>query len=72
MATTIQISEKLRDALEARKLSDRESYEKVIWDLFEDSMELSENTKAEIEISRAEIRKGKFKTLAQIKRELDL
>jgi len=70
MATTVQISEKLRDNLAARKIYDKESYEEIIWDLLEDSMELSEETKKEIEEARASIKTGKTYTLAQIKKEL--
>ncbi len=70
MATTIQISSKLKEALETRKLSDKESYEAVIWDLFEDSMELSNDVKKEISSARTEIKKGKFRTLSQVKEDL--
>ena len=72
MATTIQISEKLLDTLKKRKMRARESYEEVIWDLLEDTMELSEQTKRDIEESRKQIKEGKFKTLSQIKKELRL
>ena len=72
MATTIQISEKLLDTLKKRKMRERESYEEVIWDLLEDTMELSEQTKRDIEESRKQIKEGKFKTLSQIKKELRL
>jgi hypothetical protein len=68
--TTIAISERLRATLAKRKFSDKESYESVIWDLIEDTMELSEETKRELEESREEIRKGHFKTLAQVRKEL--
>ena len=70
--TTIQISKDLQEKLEARKIFDRESYEEVISDLLEDTMELSEETKKELEQARAEIKAGKFKTLGQIKREFGL
>ncbi|MEK6948952.1 MAG: hypothetical protein AABX34_01930, partial [Nanoarchaeota archaeon] len=63
MATTIQISNKLVEQLKNRKMYNKESYEEVIWDLIEDTMELSEETKKHIEQSRAEIRAGKYKTL---------
>ena len=33
MATTIQVSEELLDELKIRKISDKESYEEIIWDL---------------------------------------
>jgi len=36
----------------------------------EDTTELSEETKKDIEKSRKEIKQGKFKTLAQVKKEL--
>jgi len=72
MATTIQISEDLRHALEKRKLESRDTYEEVIWDLLEDTMELSEETKRSIERARKEIAAGKFVTLAQVKKKLGL
>ncbi|PIN75431.1 hypothetical protein COV18_03375 [Candidatus Woesearchaeota archaeon CG10_big_fil_rev_8_21_14_0_10_37_12] len=72
MATTIQISEELQKDLNKRKLFDRETYEEVIWDLIEDGMELSEETKRDIERSRAEIKQGRIHTLEQVKRELGL
>ena len=72
MVTSIQISEKLQDELMNRKLFDRETYEEVIWDIIEDTTELSEETKREIEEARAEIKKGKFYTLEQVKKELRL
>ncbi|VVB80836.1 Uncharacterised protein [uncultured archaeon] len=72
MATTIQISEELQTELNKKKLFGRETYEEVIKDLMEDSMELSDETKLEIEKSRAEIKAGKYKTLSQAKKELGL
>lgn len=69
MATTIQVSEQLVNTLKKRKQYDRESYEEVIWDLVEDSMEISEETKKELAEARAEIKKGKFYTLEQVKKE---
>ena len=72
MATTIQVSEELAQELKSKKLYDKESYEEVIWDLIEDSKELSEETKRNIEESRAEIKAGKFWTHAQVKKELGL
>jgi len=72
MATTIQISENLLQTLKKRKMSEKESYEEVIWDLLEDTMELSEQTKKDIGESRKQIKEGKFKSLSQIKKELKL
>ena len=70
--TTIQISRELQKKLEARKLSLNESYENVIEDLLEDTMELSEETKNEIGQSRKEYKEGKVHKWAHIKRELKL
>ena len=72
MATTIQISENLLQTLKKRKMSEKESYEEVIWDLLEDTMELSEQTTKDIGESRKQIKEGKFKSLSQIKKELKL
>ena len=72
MATTIQISKELKNELSKKKFSDRETYESIIWDLLEDTMELSEKTKKEIEESRAEIKAGKVFSLSQIKKELKI
>ena len=52
MATTIQVSAKLQQQLNKMKMSERETYEDIIWDLLEDRMELSEQTKRNIEQSR--------------------
>jgi len=72
MATSIQISEDLQKELIKRKFSDKETYEEVIWDLVEDSRELNEETKKEIALARAEIKKGKFHSLAEVKKQMGL
>jgi len=72
MPTTIQISEDLQEELSKRKFFVRETYEEVIWDLIEDTLELGEETKRDIEEARIEIQEGKTKTLAQVKKELEL
>lgn len=72
MATTIQVSEELLQELKNRKLYEKESYEEVIWNLIEDSMELNEETKQDIEISRKEFKEGKSTSLEQLKKELRL
>ena len=70
--TTIQISKELQEKLEARKISDRESYEDVIADLLEDTLELSEETKKHLRRSEKDIKEGKTYTLEQIKKEFRL
>ena len=72
MVTSIQISEDLRSELQKRKLTEKETYEGVIWDLLEDSLELSEETKKSVAKARSEIRAGKTRTLAEVKKELGL
>ncbi len=72
MATSIQISENLQKELIKRKFFDKETYEEVIWDLVEDSRELSEETKQEIALARVEIKEGRFHSMADVKKELGL
>jgi predicted transcriptional regulator len=72
MATTIQISEGLQKELISRKLSDKETYEEVIWDMIEDSKDMTEETKKEIADARAEIKAGRFYTMAEVKKELGI
>jgi len=72
MATSIQISENLQKELVKIKLFDKETYEEVIWNLIEDSQELSEQTKRELAQARAEIKAGKYHTMAEVKKELGL
>ena len=72
MVTTIQISNNLQGELSKRKLFDRETYEEVIWNLMEDTMELNEQTKKEIEQARAEIRNRKYVKLDEAKKRLGI
>ena len=69
MDTTIQVSKELVNILNKRKFNLRESYEDIIWDLLEDTMELSDETKREIEEARKEIKEGRFVSLEDIKRK---
>lgn len=72
MVTTIQVSTELQKALQEKKLYEKESYEEVIWDLLEDTMELSEETKRNMAEARKEIAEGKFYTLEEVKKRLVL
>jgi len=72
MVTTIQVSEDLRKELQKRKVHNNDTYEEIIWDLLEDTIELSEVTKKEIMKAEEDIRSGRTKTLEQIKKELSL
>ena len=71
-STTIQISSDLQQELNKMKLFNRETYEEVIWNIIEDTKELSEQTKNDIAISRKEISEGKFVTLSDLKKKYDL
>ncbi len=70
MVTTIQVSEDLQKELQKRKLYEKEAYEEVIWELLEDTMELSEETKRNMAKARKEIAEGKFYTLEEVKKKL--
>jgi len=72
MTTTIQISDELRDLLSKRKLYDKETYEDVIWDLVEDTMELSQQALKNIKEAEEDIKHGRVYTHDEIKKELDL
>jgi len=70
--TTIQISSNLQQELNKMKLFNRETYEEVIWNIIEDTKELSEQTKKDIILSRKEISEGKFITLSDLKKKYNL
>lgn len=72
MATTIQISEELKDILSKRKMFEKETYEEVIWDLIEDVLELSKETQNNIELAQEDIKEGRIYTHEEIKKELKL
>lgn len=72
MTTTIQISSDLQQELSKRKISDRDTYEEIIWDILEDTLELNEQTKKDIEEARNEIADGKGIPLEEVKRKLNL
>ncbi len=64
--TTIQISKDLLQDLKSRKMYDKESYEDIIKDLLEDTMELSEQTLVNIRKSEADIKAGRVHTLDEV------
>lgn len=68
--TTIQVSVELKKFLDKLKLFERETYSDVIERLIEDEMEISEETKKEIEISLKQIKEGKYKTHEEVGKEL--
>jgi predicted CopG family antitoxin len=67
--TSIRISSDLLNTLRKFKEAN-DSYEDVIWDFIEPHLELSEQTKKDIEISKQEYKRGNFVTLEEVKKEL--
>ena len=72
MATTISLSQELLSKWKERKMYDKESYEEVIWDALEDSMELSEETKKRIKLAEEDIKAGRVYSLEDVKKELGI
>lgn len=70
--TTIQISTDLKEVLSKRKLYDKETYEDILWDLLEDTLELSEQTKRHIKEAEEDYKAGRVYTLEQVKRKYKL
>ena len=73
MDTTVQVSKELLEKLKLMKIHNKESYEDIIWDLIEDRMEFSEETKNNIKEYEKDIREenwNKFKSLEDVKKEL--
>ncbi|MBU4308664.1 MAG: hypothetical protein KJ566_02630 [Nanoarchaeota archaeon] len=72
METTIQVSKELLTKLQMMKMHVKESYENIIWDLIEDRMEFSDETKKNIEQSQEEFNQGKIISLEEIKKKLEM
>lgn len=58
--------------LNKMKLFSRETYEEVIWNIIEDTKELSEETRRDIAIARKQIAKGESITLSNLKKKYNL
>jgi len=72
MDTTIQVSRNLLEKLKQMKQYNKESYEEIIWDLLEDRIEFSEETKKNIEQSKKEIAEGKTISLVEVRKKYGL
>ena len=70
MVTTIQIKEDIKAALDRMKMFERETYNDVLERLLEDTRELDEETKKDVQKAIKEIESGKFKTHEQLKTEM--
>lgn len=71
-ATSIQVSRDLLSELKGRKMYDKESYEDIIWDLLEDSLELSEQTRKSIVSSQKDFEEGRIHSLEEVEKRLGL
>lgn len=71
-ATSIQVSRDLLTELKERKMYSKESYEEIIWDLLEDSLELSRQTKENILESERNFKEGRTHTLEEVEKRLGL
>lgn len=69
--TSIRISTDLLNVLKRFK-EKNESYEDIIWDFIEPHLELSEQAKKDIEISKREFKRGEVFTLEEVKKELGI
>ena len=72
METSIQVSKDLLGKLQAMKMHNKESYEEIIWDLIEDRMEFSEETKKNIAEAEKDIKAGRIHKWEDIKKELGI
>ena len=72
MDTTIQISNELLERLRSMKIDSKESYENIIWDLVEDRLEFSEETKKNIAQSEKEIKEGKTISIDGLKKKIGI
>ncbi|MCX6749020.1 MAG: hypothetical protein NT076_05445 [Candidatus Pacearchaeota archaeon] len=70
MDTTIQVSKNLLQRLAMMKMHEKESYENIIWDLIEDRLEFSPETKLNIAKSEKEIKERKTTSLEAIRKKL--
>lgn len=72
MATTIQISDDVKQALERMRIFQRETYNEIIENMIEDQMEINEKTKKELDEARERINNGEFVTLEEVEKKFGL
>lgn len=72
MASSIQVSKDLLQELKSRKMYDKESYEEIIWDLLEDSKELSKETLQNLKEAAADVKAGRVVSHEELKKELGI
>ena len=72
VGSKIQVSKDLLNKLRQMKLHVKESYEEIIWDLLEDMMELSIETKEAIKQAQEEYLAGDTISIESLKEALDI
>jgi len=68
--TSIQLTSETKRKLDKLKLSKRETYNDVVENLIEDSLELNEKTIKDLEEALEEVKKGKVHSMDEIKKEM--
>ena len=72
MPTTIQISNEVKNFLDKIRVMKRETYNEVLEFIIEDSLELNQKTKLEIEKARKRISSGKKVSHEEAKKRLGI
>lgn len=72
MATTIQISDNVREVLCRMKMVEKESYNDVLERMIEDDLELSEQTRKELFAAAARAKAGHTITQADVEKRFGL
>ncbi len=70
--TSIQISNTLQNELNKKKFFNKETYEEIIWNMIEDTQELSEETKKDIAEGRAQVKRGETVSFEEFKKRYKL
>ena len=68
--TSIQLKKSTKNKLDGLKLSEKETYNDIIENLIEDSLELSDKAIEDLRVAEKEIREGKIHNLDDIKEEM--
>ena len=70
MATSIQVSRRLQQQLQKRKLTGKETYEEIIWGLLEDTAEMHTAVKKAMIRARRDVKQQNLRAFFSLQREL--
>lgn len=70
--TTIQVSTETKAKLDKMRVSKRDTYNDIIENLIEDSMELSDEAKKDIEEALEDYKQGRVYSMADVKKNLGI